>query len=151
MHQATVKAITAWRSANDRLPSLSLIAVLTCSASQHPSPAHTTAPAQAALSDCIYDPMTFVVTLTLLLLSLLEGPAADLPILAAAVGEDLMIIGDEADSNYDDDSMFGDDICVVDDGTGQSADTNKFDQIVGALEDFMMDPEFEIQRNDFCR
>lgn len=51
-----------------------------------------------------------------------------------------------------DDSMFGDeDICVVDDGTGQSADTNKFDQIVGALTDFMVDETFEVLRNDFCR
>ncbi|GAX81131.1 hypothetical protein CEUSTIGMA_g8565.t1 [Chlamydomonas eustigma] len=43
------------------------------------------------------------------------------------------------------------DIDIVDDGSARDEETNRFDQIVGALEDVLMDPEFEDARETFCR
>ncbi|GIL66177.1 hypothetical protein Vafri_19770 [Volvox africanus] len=43
------------------------------------------------------------------------------------------------------------DIDIVDDGSNLSAESRRFDCIVGALEDVIMDPEFEELREGFCR
>lgn len=43
------------------------------------------------------------------------------------------------------------DINFVDDGSQLDAETKLFDQIVGALEDILMDPSFEKEKEQFCR
>ncbi|GFR51997.1 hypothetical protein Agub_g14532 [Astrephomene gubernaculifera] len=52
---------------------------------------------------------------------------------------DAMIDGDEEE------------IDIVDDGSKLSDETRRFDSIVGALEDVLMDPDFEELREGFCR
>lgn len=42
-------------------------------------------------------------------------------------------------------------INIVDDGSKHDAASNKFDRIVGCLEGILMDPEFEEERESFCR
>lgn len=44
-----------------------------------------------------------------------------------------------------------DDIDVVDNGSANDPETNQFDLVVGCLEDIMMDEEFELARDKFCR
>lgn len=51
----------------------------------------------------------------------------------------------------DDEMDEEEDINFVDDGSCLDAETNKFDQIVGALEDIILDPAFEDEREVFCR
>ncbi|KAG1667232.1 hypothetical protein FOA52_009797 [Chlamydomonas sp. UWO 241] len=63
----------------------------------------------------------------------------------------------EAFDKEEDDLVFDElmdedeEIDIVDKGEGQDAETNKFDRIVGCLEDILMDPDFEEAREEFCR
>lgn len=57
----------------------------------------------------------------------------------------------EEDICFEDDPGEFDDVDIVDDGSARDEETNKFDAIVGALQDVLMDPEFEEQRESFCR
>ncbi|GIL77984.1 hypothetical protein Vretimale_7379 [Volvox reticuliferus] len=67
-------------------------------------------------------------------------------------GNDEMHDDDEVDL-CDGEMLDGDedDIDIVDDGSNLSAESRRFDCIVGALEDVLMDPEFEELREGFCR
>lgn len=58
---------------------------------------------------------------------------------------------DEGDMVFDEFMDEDDDIDIVDDGSTQDAETNKFDRIVGCLQDILMDSEFEDAREEFCR
>ncbi|KXZ48546.1 hypothetical protein GPECTOR_27g717 [Gonium pectorale] len=61
----------------------------------------------------------------------------------------------EDDVDLCDGELLGDgddeEINFVDDGSKLSDETRRFDRIVGALEDVLMDPEFEELREGFCR
>ena len=52
---------------------------------------------------------------------------------------------------YEDDGLEEDDLNFEDTGDGQSAEDNKFDEIVGALEDLLISPEFEEVQSNFGR
>lgn len=52
---------------------------------------------------------------------------------------------------YEDDGLDEDDLNFEDNGDGQSAEDNKFDEIVGALEDLLISPEFEEVQSNFGR
>jgi len=74
----------------------------------------------------------------------------------AAVSEQTFHLPEEEEEDIcvgDFDDFLGEDeeIDIVDDGSGRDAETNKFDQIIGALEDCLMDQEFEDARERFCR
>jgi len=47
--------------------------------------------------------------------------------------------------------MDGDEDLEFCDAGGDDPETDKFDSIVGALQDFMMDPDFEASQSTFCR
>mmetsp|Transcript_16514 Transcript_16514/g.35717 ORF Transcript_16514/g.35717 Transcript_16514/m.35717 type:complete len:228 (+) Transcript_16514:298-981(+) len=72
---------------------------------------------------------------------------------ATAQADINMLDDDEEDIFVGDGDFQGEeeDVEFIDDGSAQDAETNRFDQIVGALEDILMDPEFEDTREAFCK
>lgn len=64
--------------------------------------------------------------------------------------EDLRIT-DGFDADLMDDDEDEGELEIVDDGSKQSEQTNKFDRIIGVLEEIIMEDEFEDQKNAFCK
>lgn len=60
--------------------------------------------------------------------------------------EEDLFIGDGEFADGDEES-----IDIVNDGSDLDEDTKRFDTIIGALEDILMDPAFEDARETFCR
>eukprot|EP00878_Enallax_costatus_P032064 GHUV01035160.1.p1 GENE.GHUV01035160.1~~GHUV01035160.1.p1 ORF type:complete len:200 (+),score=85.64 GHUV01035160.1:300-899(+) len=51
----------------------------------------------------------------------------------------------------DDETMDSEEILAADDGHEQTDSTNKWDCIISALQDVLLDSQFETARSDFCR
>ena len=69
------------------------------------------------------------------------------------LGDEEMVVGDDSGGGSDgeDGGSVQSQLDLVDDGSAQTAETNRFDAIVGALEDFLIDDGFEAARVAFCR
>lgn len=65
--------------------------------------------------------------------------------------EEIIDYGDEDGEGLGDFEEDGEDLNLVDTGAGQSAEDNKFDAIVGALEDMLVSPEFEEVQSNFAQ